>query len=236
VLLAGGLGSRLRPYTVTVPKPLLPVGGFPIIEIVMRQLVAQGFERIVISTGYLGELIQAYFQDGAKLGVAIDYVREDVPLGTAGPLTLVEGLPQDFLVMNGDILTTLDFADLLERTRSGGHAAGVAVSSRTVDIDYGVLHMDPLGNLREYEEKPKLDYTVSMGVYVITRAAVDQIPNGKFDMPDLLRSLVSAGGTVLCHRSADYWCDIGRLDDFERANRDVEAKPDRFVPGLEPRA
>lgn len=235
VILAGGLGSRLRPYTITVPKPLLPVGGYPIIEIVIRQLAAQGFERVVISTGYLGELIRAYVQDGERLGVAIEYISEEKPLGTAGPLRLIEDLPRTFLVMNGDILTTLDFAGLLARTTAGGHEAGIAVSSRTVSIDYGVLHVDESNCLVAYDEKPKLDYSVSMGVYVISRSAVAKIPDGRYDMPDLLRSVVAANGTVYCDVSTEYWCDVGRIDDFERANLDVEDDPGRFVPNLEQR-
>jgi NDP-sugar pyrophosphorylase family protein len=233
VILAGGLGSRLRPYTITIPKPLLPVGGYPIIEIVIRQLAAQGFQRVIISTGYLGELIQAYVQDGERLGVAIEYIREAEPLGTAGPLRLIVDLPETFLVMNGDILTTLDFAGLMERTVAGEHDAGIAVSSRTVSIDYGVLHVDDTNCLVTYEEKPKLNYSVSMGVYVISRSAVDRIPAGRYDMPDLLQSLVAADGTVYCDVSSEYWCDVGRLDDFERANLDVEANPGRFVPDHE---
>jgi NDP-sugar pyrophosphorylase family protein len=228
VLLAGGLGSRLRPYTLTIPKPLLPLGDSPIIKVVVRQLASQGFTDIVVSTGYLGELIEAYLRDGEQFGVAIRYYRESEPLGTAGALSRIEHLPDSFLVMNGDILTTLSYADLVNAVDDGAHEAAVATTTREVRIDYGVLHTSN-GVLDRYEEKPRLEYEVSMGIYALRREALRHIPQGRFDMPDLLQAVVDSGGQVRCLQSTDYWRDVGRLDDFELAAEDFLTDPDRFV-------
>ncbi len=231
VLLAGGLGSRLRPYTMNIPKPLLPLGDVPVVEIVLRQLASQGFDRAVLTVGHLSPLLMAFLGDGSQYGLKIDYQLEEIPLGTAGPLRMVQDLEEHVLVMNGDLLTTLDFAGLMKRHVDTGADGTITITKRTVDIDYGVVHRTPDGQLDRYEEKPSFDYHVSMGINVLSRSAVDLVPEGRFDMPDLMTALVAAGRPVRCHETADYWQDIGRIDDYQQASADFVADPTRFLPG-----
>lgn len=218
VVLAGGTGTRLRPYTTVLPKPLMPVGEMPVLEILLRRLAAAGFVRVNLAVGYLAELIEAYFRDGERLGVELVYWRETQPLGTAGPIAEM-GLKEDrVLVMNGDLLTTLDFAPFMEGHVASGAAASLAVRSREVPIDFGVVHLDGL-NVASFEEKPVIRYDVSMGVYAFEQRVVDLIPHGrKFDFPDLLQEVLERGWAVHAHRSTDFWLDIGRVDDYELAH------------------
>ena len=231
VLLAGGKGTRLKPFTMSIPKPLLPVGDVPIVEVVIRQLADAGVERIVITLGHLASLFTASLGNGERFGVCIEYCREEVPLGTAGPLTLIERLSDPVIVMNGDVLTTLDYRALVKAHVESGAAATIAVSRRNVFIDYGVVRADGLGRLVGFDEKPTLDYDVSMGVNVLSRDTCNLVPAGrKFDMPDLLQAIIAAGKTVHCFRSDCYWQDIGRFDDYQQASADFSADPDRFIP------
>ena len=231
VVLAGGKGTRLRPFTITIPKPLLPLGDVPIVEVVIRQMAAAGVGRVVLTLGHLAPLIQAMVGDGSRWGVPVSYSMEDEPLGTAGPLRLLEDPAEEILVMNGDILTTLDYGALFRAHRERGAWATIAVSRRRVDIDYGVLEADDDGLLRGYREKPSIAYEVSMGVNLLSREALAYIPpEGRFDMPDLLVALKDAGKPVLCHRTDCYWMDIGRFDDYQRASEDFAADPGRFLP------
>jgi NDP-mannose synthase len=232
VILAGGLGMRLRPYTMNIPKPLLPLGDTPTMEIVLRQLAAQGFTRVVLTLGHLPELIVAMLGDGQRYGLRIDYQFEREPLGTAGPLRLVEDLDETFLVMNGDLLTTVHYADVLRDVESRASAATIVLARREVHIDYGVVHAAPTGSLERYEEKPTLDYYVSTGIYGLARRAVEQIPEGRFDMPSLMTRLMEAGEDVHCMKSDAYWQDIGRFDDYQRASADFADAPHRFLPEL----
>ncbi|MBP7865783.1 MAG: NTP transferase domain-containing protein [Acidobacteria bacterium] len=234
VLLAGGKGTRLKPFTVTIPKPLLPLDDVPILEIVIRQLAAAGFDRIVLSLGHMHHLFAAIFGDGRRLGVKIEFSIEDEPLGTAGPLKLITDCEDDFLVMNGDILTTLDYRRLFEFHRSENAWATLAVHARDVQIDYGVVEVAPNGVLYKYIEKPRLSYSVSMGINILSRPALDFIPPGrKFDIPDLMLALKDAGKTVFCYETTCYWQDIGRFDDFQKANDDFVTDRAKFLP--EPR-
>ena len=171
-ILAGGKGTRLRPYTMSFPKPLMPIGDYPILEIVIRQLARQGFDRVTISTGHLAELIGAYFGDGARWDITIDYLREDKPLSTAGPLGLLEEFDEPLLVMNGDVLTTMDYAMLVAEHEGHGAEATVAVTQRTVRVDFGVVQFGEDDLLSEWIEKPQLPYWVSTGVYVTSPAAI----------------------------------------------------------------
>lgn len=235
-MLAGGLGTRLRPYTTVLPKPLMPVGDRPILDIVMRQLKAAGFERVTISTGYLAELIEAFFASGEKYGVAIDYFREDEPLGTVGALSMVEGLSEsDFLVMNGDVLTDIDYGALLERHAADGAAATIATTERDVQISLGVLRFDDADDdtrLTGYDEKPRIHYEASMGVYCFAPRVLGHIERGKrLDFPDLVLRLIEAGETVRAARSDAYWLDIGRHDDYETAMEEFEQVKSRLIPG-----
>jgi len=235
VVLAGGLGMRLRPYTTVLPKPLMPVGDRPILDIIVRQLRHAGFERLTIVTGHLAELIEAFFGDGERYGIAIDYFREDEPLGTVGALALLDGLDEDFLVMNGDVLTDLAYGEFLDQHRASGAAASVAAHRREVQVSLGVLQFEDgadADRLTGYIEKPTYHYEVSMGVYAFSPRAIEQIePNRRLDFPDLVLKLLDAGETVRARRSEeDYWLDIGRHDDYETAMDEFERMRDRFLP------
>lgn len=227
MILAGGKGTRLAPYTTVLPKPLMPIGDRAILDVVVRQLASHGYRRQTFAVGYLAHLIKAVFGNGEPWGVTIEYHEESQPLGTAGPLALIDGLDETFLAMNGDVLTTLDYGELFEIHRRAGNAMTVATHHRTVRTEYGVLHVDGrLGDtdrVTGYEEKPTLEYTVSMGVYVIEPAALAHIPSGqRFDIPDLVLALLEAGQPVGSHLFEGYWLDIGRHDDYERALADYE--------------
>lgn len=229
VLLAGGLGMRLRPYTMNIPKPLLPLGDVATIEVLVRQLADQGFERVVVTLGHLPQLLMSFLGDGSRFGLAIEYVIEEEPLGTAGSLRLVTDLEASFVVMNGDLLTTVDFGRLWHDHGDAARAATITLTSRQVDIDYGVVHVGHDGQLERYEEKPTLQYLVSTGIYVLSRVAVDHVPPGRFDMPDLMTSLSAAGELVGCQVTDQYWQDIGRFDDYQQASADFTAHPGRFL-------
>jgi NDP-mannose synthase len=234
VILAGGLGTRLRPYTTVLPKPLMPVGDRPIVDIVVRQLVRAGVERITIATGYLAELIEAFFGDGSRYGVQIDYFREEEPLGTVGALSLIDGLDHDFLIMNGDILTDMDYSALIEYHRRGGQAATIAARHRDVQVTLGVMDFTQDGDptlVTGYFEKPVLSYVVSMGVYCFTPRVREHIPTGeRLDFPELVLRLIAAGETVRAWHSDSHWFDIGRPEDYEQAQDSFAQLRDRFLP------
>jgi NDP-sugar pyrophosphorylase family protein len=222
VILAGGKGSRLGPYTTVLPKPLLPIGDRAILDVVVRQLREQGFTELTLAVGYLAHLIKAVFADGSDHGVTIRYHEEPEPLGTAGALGEIEGLDEPFLVMNGDVLTTLDYAELARIHAEAGNVLTVATHRRVVQTEYGVVHLDgQAGRTRAivgYEEKPEIPYIVSMGVYVADPSVLDHIPDGeRFDMPDLIVKLMEAGKPVGSYLFDGFWLDIGRHDDYERA-------------------
>lgn len=232
VILAGGKGSRLRPFTFSIPKPLVPIGEMPIVEILIRQLVAQGFDRVTISVGHLASLIRAVCSDGSQWGVAIDYVEEDKPLGTAGCLSLLAfESDEPFVVVNGDTLTDLDFA-MAVKTHHQDSGVTICTNRRKVDIDFGVLDVDDEGLLVGYREKPTLDYVVSMGVYVLSPWVVQhRIPPGeRLDMPDLVRGLMDDGHPVRTHDADAFWLDLGRIDDLEHGDEIFRSERSRFLP------
>jgi NDP-sugar pyrophosphorylase family protein len=230
VVLAGGQGARLRPFTVTVPKPLLPLGDVPILEIVLRQLAAAGFDRVVLALGHMAPLITAFFDDVQLDGLELEYFVESEPLGTAGAVGLISELEDDFVVMVGDVLTDLDFNQVLRFHRSSGAWGTIAVTRREIEIDFGVITRE--GHLlEEYSEKPTMTLEMSMGVNVLSRRCLEFIPRGgRIDMPDLMMAMKSAGKKVVCFPSDCYWQDIGRFDDYERATVDFAADPRRFLP------
>jgi NDP-mannose synthase len=220
VILAGGKGTRLAPYTTVFPKPLVPIGNRPILEIIIRQLVSQGLGDICISIGYLGELIEAYFQNGHRNipGLKLGYFREEQPLGTAGPLALIPGLDETFLAMNGDILTTLHYPDLIRYHKEKKAALTIAMHSKDVKIDLGVLETNSDKELISYYEKPLYSFKVSMGIYVYEPHVLSYIPKGCYlDFPDLVRILLDKREKVAGYCSQDYWLDIGRREDYELA-------------------
>lgn len=231
VILAGGKGTRLAPYTTVFPKPLMPLGDTPILEIVLRQLAGSGFSRATLAVGHLAQLIEAFFGDGSKYGIALDYSREDEPLGTAGPLALVDGLTESFLVMNGDVLTTLDYGAFLAQHDASSVAASVATKVRTTRIDFGIVETDAAGNITGYREKPQHDYRVSMGVYAFSPQALTHIERGeRLDFPDLILRLLAAGERVRSVPFDGYWLDIGRHDDFARAQEEFQTMRAEFLP------
>lgn len=232
VILAGGQGTRLRPYTTILPKPLMPVGDMPILEVVLRQLQRSGFTRATLAVSYLAELLEAFCGDGSRFGLAMDYSRETQPLSTAGPLKLIAGLDDTFLVMNGDLLTTLDYAALVRHHRAQGAAATLAMHRRSVKIDFGVVETGPGGVLERYIEKPEMHYTVSMGINVLEPRALSHIADGEaIGMPDLLLRLKAAGEKVIAYETDCLWLDIGRIDDYERALEIFESRRGEFLSG-----
>jgi len=225
VILAGGKGTRLRPYTTVLPKPLMPIGERPILEILIRQMSAKGFKDIIVTTGYLAELIMTFLGDGSKFGVKIKYSKEANPLGTAGGLGFIkDDLSGDFLMVNGDLLTTLNFADLVDYHRKNQAVATIALKKRQIHIDFGVIELEgSTNNIKGYAEKPTMESFVSMGVYVLNTDVLKYIkPDEYLDFPNLIQILMAAGQTVKGYVFDGYWLDIGRPDDYEKANTDIQ--------------
>jgi len=233
VILAGGQGRRLAPYTTILPKPLMPVGDVPILEVVIRQLKQAGFDDITMAVGYLAELMMAYFGDGSKLGVRISYSREEQPLGTAGPvgLALAEGFDQPFLVMNGDLLTTIDYRALWDYHHARGAIATLATFRRDVKIDLGVIETDDQNWVTGYIEKPTYHYAVSTGIYIFQPEVLAHIPRQRrMDLPELVLALLGAGRQVAAYPFDGTWLDIGRIDDYEQAVAEFEQRRAEFLP------
>ena len=234
VILAGGEGRRLRPYTTVLPKPLMPIGDRPILDVVVRQLAYHGFERLTVATGHLAELIEAFFGHGEEYGVPIDYHREHEPLGTVGALAMLDGLDEQFMVMNGDVLTDLDYRALLDGHAASGALASIATARRHVEISLGVVERDDPSDperLTAYREKPAIDYQASMGIYCFSPDVLRHIQAGeRLDFPDLIQRLLGAGERVRSVATDCYWLDIGRPDDYEQANDDFEQLRHRLLP------
>lgn len=222
VILAGGKGTRLRPYTVALPKPLVPIGDKPILEIIIGQLVRYGFERIIITVNHQADIIMAYFGNGSKWGAKIEYSLEDMPLGTIGPLKLIKDLPDNFLVMNGDVLSDIDYADFLERHSSADNMFSIASYRRIQKIDYGVL--DTVGDkLVGFREKPQFHFIVSMGIYAVSKRILKYIPDAQyFGFDTLMTELLEEKVNVEVYEHKGYWMDIGRPDDYGQAVEDIE--------------
>jgi len=231
IILAGGKGRRLLPYTTVLPKPLMPIGDYPIIEVILRQLKSAGFNKISISTGYLHELIHAYLDSNKTLGLKIDYSHEETPLGTIGPLRLIENLEDTFLVMNGDILTDLDYKKLIESHKKRGAIATVATYQRDTNIDFGVLERNSDQKIIAFKEKPTYHFDVSMGVYVFSKKILDYVPaDTPFGFDQLMYALIAKNEEVYSYPHTGYWLDIGRPDDYARSIEEFERYKDRFLP------
>ena len=210
--------TRLRPYTISMPKPLVPIGDYPIMEIVVRQLAYYGFRRIIITVNHQADIIKAYFGNGSKWGVDIIYSLEDKPLGTMGPLKLIPDLPDNFLVINGDILTDLDFGEFISNHEKEGYIFTISAYNRKHRVDYGVLQYNNEFLLTGFEEKPLLDYTVSMGVYSVSKKVLKHIPqNEYYGFDQLMLDLVRSNQKVKVAIFDGYWLDIGRPNDYEKA-------------------
>ncbi len=232
-ILAGGRGVRLQPYTMVFPKPMLPIGGMPIIEIIVRQLAYYGFGDITISLGYLGDYIKLYFKDGAKTprGAVIKYVEEVDPLGTAGSICLLDKYDNDFLVLNGDLLTSIDFRDFFNFHKSKGAALSIAVGVKSVRMNLGILEMKG-ENVIDFKEKPTFSYNDNMGIYIYNKRVLDYIERGKrLDVNDLILRLLQNKEKVLGYRSEKsyYWVDIGQHADYELANNEFENNRKDFL-------
>jgi NDP-sugar pyrophosphorylase family protein len=235
VVLAGGEGRRLKPYTTVLPKPLMPLGQHPVLEIVLRQLALFGFSDVILAVGYLAQLIEAYVGDGSRFGVNVRYSREENRLGTAGPLRRIERLPDSFLVMNGDILTDMDFAALWNAHAASGAALTVASIRKTETMEFGVLDIAEDGRVLRYTEKPQRSVDISTGIYAVSRAALTRIPEDKpFDFPDLVAKLLDEGERVMAYKADCLWLDIGRIEDYELAVELYSSSPERFLGSLKP--
>lgn len=221
VILAGGRGRRLEPYTSVLPKPLMPIGNRAIMEIVVHQLADAGFYSLTFCVGHLSHLIRAVFENGAGSRVDIEWVKESEPLGTAGPLRLVPKLDETFLVMNGDLLTTLDYGALLEHHRETNNVLTIATCRRRVKSDYGVIHFgtdDDDQRVVAFEEKPETSWNVSMGIYAMEPEVLGYVPDeGAFDFPVLAQALLDDGRPVGVYEHRGLWLDIGRHEDYEAA-------------------
>jgi NDP-mannose synthase len=234
VIMAGGIGSRLAPYTTVLPKPLMPIGDRPIIDVIIRQLIQAGVDSIHISVGHLGSLIESWVTGAASYEVPISFLYEEEPLGTAGALQRLAHEGDAFLAMNGDILTTLPFGDLVARHHASGCIAMMGVKERSVQVEYGVVHTADDGEVVRLEEKPELRYTVSIGVYAFDPAIAALIaPGERIDFPDLLMRAMTSGRPVATYPYDGYWRDIGNRADYEAALIDFASDPERFLPGAQ---
>jgi len=230
VILAGGKGTRLRPYTVVLPKPLMPIGDYPILEVVIRQLARHAFDHVTIAVNHQAELIKAFFGDGSKWRLRIDYAREDEPLGTMGPLKRITDLPDHFLVMNGDVLTDLDFAAFYTEHVAANRLFTISSHQRQQLVDYGVLITNASGKLEGFQEKPVTPYEVSMGIYMVSRQILTYIPADRaFGFDDLMRRLLEARQGVDVRKFSGYWLDIGRADDYLQAIDEFSGMKPRFL-------
>ncbi len=232
VVLAGGKGSRLRPYTIVLPKPLMPIGEYPILEVILRQLASHGFDRVTLAVNYQAEIVRAFCGDGSRWGIQVDYSLETVPLSTIAPLRLISDLPENFLLMNGDVLTDLPLGELYEEHVSQKRKFTIAASERTNVVDYGVLHVSE-NRLVGFEEKPKLQYLVSMGVYMLNRSVLARVPLGeKYGFDDLMLDMLAKKEDVHVERYAGYWLDIGRVDDYMRAVEEFDERRNQLLPPM----
>lgn len=224
VILAGGKGTRLRPYTTLIPKPLVPIGGkYPILEIVIRQLAASGFTHVTLSVNHLAHLLYAFFGDGSQWGIKIDYSKEDAPLSTIGPLTLIKDLPEDFLVMNGDIITNLDYGDFLRRHQKNKNPITVASYNRSYKVDFGVLTTDSDLYLKSFEEKPFKSFNVSMGIYCLNRSVIEELePNTFYGFDHLMHDSLKKNRPVKLDPFEGYWYDIGQPEDYDMVNSNFD--------------
>nr|WP_186009230.1 nucleotidyltransferase family protein [Tropicibacter naphthalenivorans] len=223
ILMAGGLGMRLRPLTETVPKPMIPVGDKPLLERIVTRFQDQGFSRFTLSLNYLGHVIRDHFGDGSQLGVEIDYVEETQRMGTGGALSLLDSRPDEpFVVMNGDILTTTSFGAMMDFHAETGSAVTICAREFNMQVPYGVLNTDGT-TLVSMEEKPVHKHLVNAGIYALSPVAFDHIKDGEpLDMPDLIERVKDAGHKVSVFPVREYWMDIGRLEDLDRARSEYE--------------
>lgn len=233
VILAGGEGTRLAPYNTVFPKPLIPLGDHPILDIIIHQLAYYGFDRIELSVGYLAGLIEAYFQNGPPhpSGAEISFVRERKPMGTTGSLSLVPNLHESFLVMNGDVLTTMNYAELMRFHKEHGAQLTIAMHQREVHLDLGVMEVNDKYELQTFLEKPTNKYQVSMGVYVYEPEVLNYItPGERLDFPEVVWNMLRDGRKIVGYPSDDYWLDLGSHTDYHKAQDDFTRMRAKLLP------
>lgn len=231
IILAGGMGTRLRPYTVVLPKPLMPVGDYPILEVIIRQLVHYKFNHITLTVNHQAEIIKAFCGDGSKWGIKIDYSLEQKALGTMGPLSLINDLPENFLVMNGDILSDINYGEFYDDHVKRNELFTISSHVREQINLYGVLEKDENNKLIGFHEKPKTRFEVSMGVYMLNKRILNFIPhNESYGFDKLMLDLISKNEKVYVKPFTGYWLDIGRPDDYMQAIEEFEAKKSVFLP------
>ena len=231
VILAGGKGTRLAPYTTILPKPLMPIGDMPIMEVLLWQMKRAGINHVALTVGHMAAILRSYFGNGEEWGLDITYSYEDKPLGTAGPLAQVKGLDKTFLVTNGDVLTTLNIKKLVAFHKQTGALATIAAHRRQLKIDLGVIEWDGEDRVSGYIEKPTNEYTVSMGIYMFEPRVLEYIPVGEhLDFPDLILKLIANGERVSGYKFDGYWMDLGRPDDYVQANEDFNKMKNQFLP------
>lgn len=225
VILAGGLGSRLKPLTQIIPKPLLPIGESSILEITIQRLKSSGFKEIILAVNYKSHLFESYFNDGSRLGVKISYSKENKPLGTAGPVKLAEKqLTAPFLVMNGDILTNLDFAGLREFHIKNKADFTLATKLLKTPLHYGVV-ISKGETITKLEEKPMIESEINAGIYFVSPEVLKLIPEDSFyNMTDLIKRLIKEKKRVLRYVIKDYWLDIGQMEDYHKAQSDIKKR------------
>lgn len=230
IILAGGKGTRLKPYTVVLPKPLMPIGEYPILEVIVKQMAYYGFDHITMAVNHQAEIIQAFFANGEKWGVKIDYSLEDKPLSTMGPLRLIKNLPEDFLVMNGDILTDLNYKDFYEYHVANKNIFTISAYQRELKTEYGVLEINNENQLVGFQEKPVIKYNVSMGIYMLNNKVLKYIPEGEpYGFDHLMVDLIKAKNPASIRKHFGYWLDIGRPDDYAQAIDEFDKLKDLFL-------
>ncbi len=234
VIMAGGKGTRLRPFTASFPKPLMPLGDMPVLELLLHQLQLAGVTEVFLAVNHLHHLIRAFCGDGSRFGLNIEYSLEDSPLGTAGPLgALLDRIDESFIVTNGDLLTTMNIKKMIKAHAEKKADATVGVYEREVKIDFGLVQTGADMSLKGYLEKPVSKHLVSMGLYVLDRDAIAPHvqPGVHLDMPDLLMKLLGSGKSVYCHQQPEsFWLDIGRPDDYSTAQKMFDENRELFLP------
>lgn len=222
VILAGGKGTRLKPYTTCLPKPLMPIGGeMPILEIVIKQLKQHGFNHITLSVNHLANIIMAFFQDGRKWGIKIDYSQEDKPLGTIAPIKLIPDLPDDFLIMNGDVFTDINYTDVCNYHLKNNNDITVSTYKRDIKIEFGEVNIDTENKITGFKEKPTYYYQVGMGVNILNKRILDVIPeNQHYGFDNLILDGMKRKLKIMGYRFSGLWYDIGRPYDYDKVNEE----------------
>lgn len=230
VILAGGKGTRLKPYTWVLPKPLMPIGEMPILEVIIKQLAAAGFDHITLAVNHMAEIIGAFFGDGSKWNIKIDYSLEDKPLSTIAPLKLIKELPDNFLIMNGDVLTDLDYSQLYDYHVNNNNIFTISSYLRQQLNDYGVLEINDERKLYGFREKPITHFEVSMGVYMASKKILEVIPPDTFyGFDHLMLDLIKLQNPASVRTHNGYWLDIGRPDDYQTAIEKFDTERDKFI-------